>query len=316
MAKDLVSKLQGLEENVFLKQKTTMRVGGKARYFITVKSVDELEKAVKAARIEQMSHMILGGGSNVIFSDQGYPGLVIANRADKIEVEDGQVQVDSGVFLASLVRNIAEQGIGGLEFLAGIPGTVGGAVVNNAGAYGRWFKDVLVVVSVLDTKGKKRLLYPDQLGFKYRSSNLKSRTEGELFPVILRVILKTKKSTPDVVLRQINDYRKIREKTQPAGFSAGCIFCNPRVDENLPEEWKDKVKDGRISAGLLLDLAGAKKQRIGHARVSQEHGNFIVNKGRAKAQEIKTLADRMKKLVKEKSNIILNREVEFIGKFE
>jgi len=316
MAECSVSKLSGLQENVLLKQKTTIRVGGKAKYFVTVKTVDELAKAVKSARAEQIPHMILGGGSNVIFSDQGYDGLVIENRTDQIELEDGQVQVDSGVFLTSLVRNIAEQGVGGLEFLAGIPGTVGGAVVNNAGAYGRWFKDVLVVVSVLDIKGKKKLMYPDQLGFKYRSSDLKARTEGELFPVILRVILKTRKTTPDVVLRQINDYRKIREKTQPAGFSAGCIFCNPKVDDNLPEEWQDKVKNGRISAGFLLDLAGAKKQRIGHARVSQEHGNFIVNKGRAKAQQIKSLADKMKKLVKEKSNIILNREVEFIGKFE
>ncbi len=316
MVEDIRERLPGAEENILLRPKTTIRVGGEARYFYQAKTIDQLIKAVKTARDSKMPYLILGGGSNVILSDHGYSGLVIENRTDQIQVRDNQMAADSGVFLDTLVRNLAEQGQGGLEFLAGIPGTVGGAVVNNAGAFGIAIKDVLVSCLILDLDNQKRVLHPQELGFGYRKSKFKGQTEGEKFPVILRVVLKTKKSSPDVVLRQIGGYRKIREKKHPKEFSAGCIFVNPKIEDDMPIEWRERAKGDRISAGFLLDQAGAKGMRERGAMVSPDHANFIINRSRAKAGQIKALADKMKKLVKDKYGITLVREVEFIGKFD
>ena len=316
MAEKLIAKLKGVEQNFPLKQKTTMRVGGEARFFYQAKTIPQLIKAVKIARSLQIPHLILGGGSNIIVSDQGYPGLAIENRTSQIEVQDGQVAVDSGVFLDLLVRSLVEQGRGGLEFLAGIPGTVGGAVINNAGSFGWQINNFLISCLILDPDSQEKVVSPDKLGFDYRKSALKAQTEGEEFPVILRAVFKVNKSSSEAVMRKINDYRRMREKNQPQQFSAGCIFCNPKIKGDIPKEWQEKVKEGRISAGYLLDMAGAKKLREGGARVSPEHANFIINPSRAKAEQIKKLADKMKKLVKDKYGISLIREVEFIGKFD
>jgi len=317
MANRLIEQIPGIKRNYPLKLKTTMKVGGPAKYFYQARSVSDLVKAVKTARRLNIPHLVLGGGSNLIFADQGYDGLVIENRSNQLVVQDGQISADSGVFLETMIRNLAEQGNGGLEFLAGIPGTVGGAIVNNAGAFGLSISKVLISCLILDEKGHERIAYPKELEFKYRSSKLKGKTEGESFPVVLRTVLRTKVLTSGIVKRQIDNYQKIRAKTQPAGlFSAGCIFSNPKIKGEIPEEWQDRVKKGRISAGYLLDLAEAKKLKIRQAEVSDRHANFIINRSRAKADEIKELADQMKRLVKDKYGISLIREVEFIGKFK
>jgi UDP-N-acetylmuramate dehydrogenase len=316
MTEELIAQLKNLEQNLPLKSKTTMRVGGEARFFYRAEKISQLVKAVKIARSLKIPHLILGGGSNIIISDQGYPGLVIENRTSQMEIQNGQVATDSGVFLDLLIRNLAEQDRGGLEFLAGIPGTVGGAVINNAGSFGWQIGNRLVNCLIFDQAGQEKVVSPAELDLDYRKSSLKAQTEGEEFPVILRAVFKVGESSSEAVMRKINDYRRIRDKSQPQQFSAGCIFCNPKIKGDFPGEWRDKIKDGRISAGFLLDMAGAKKLREGRARVSSEHANFIINPSRAKAGQVKKLADKMKKLVKDKYGISLIREVEFIGDFD
>jgi UDP-N-acetylmuramate dehydrogenase len=313
MIKDL--NINGLLEKVSLKDKTTMKTGGKADYYVKVETVKELKNAVIKARKAQVDHIILGGGSNIIFSDKGYKGLVIDNKSNGINIRETQVESDSGVYASKLVRALAEQGKSGLEFLSGIPATVGGLIVNNGGALGWQMSDVFTSCLILDDDNKEKILYKEDLQFDYRFSVLKGKTEGTSYPVVLKGSFTLKPSAHDHVLRKIDDIRKIRAKKNPQGYSSGCIFKNPKIDEkDLPDSWKKQVDSkGRISAGFLLDMAEVKGMRVGKAYVSQEHANFIINRRNARASDIKELSEKMKKLVKEKYGISLEREVEFIG---
>ncbi len=305
------------EKNKVIKSRTTIKVGGRVKYYKKVDSIDSLVETVLAARKKEIEHIIIGGGSNLIFSDMGFQGLVIENRSSNIEVQNNQIISDSGVFTEKLVRISSEFGLQGLEFLAGIPATVGGLVVNNAGAYGREIADLLVNVLIMDQSGKQVMTSPSELGFSYRESKLKGKTSGINFPIVLKAYFDLKKASHDNVARKIEDHKKIRAKSNPAGFSAGCIFKNPKINKiDFPDEWLDKVKNGRISAGFLLDMAGAKGMSVGHAYVPEEHANYIINKKRAKAAQVKALRDKMKKLVKDKYGITLENEVEFVGKFD
>lgn len=312
-----IKKIVNIQENVWLKDKTTIRVGGRARFYCQAETTEQLAEIVKFARQEKLNHIILGGGSNLIFSDKGYQGLVIKNQTSRIELQNDQVTADSGVFFERLIRFLAEEGWGGLEFLAGIPATVGGMIINNGGAFGWQIGDLLISCLILDYDNKEKLVSKDDLELEYRRSKYKGQTEGESFPVILRGTFAVKKSLPGVVIRKMTDIKKIRAKKTPAGFSAGCIFKNPKINQKeLPQEWASQVRDGRISAGYLLDMAGAKNLRIGQAVVSSAHANFIINRSRASAKEIKELCQQMRRLVKDKYGISLEKEVEFIGDFK
>ncbi len=308
---------KGLELNKSLKDRTTIRVGGRARYYKKVLSVKELVDTVIKARDLKLDHMIIGGGSNIIFSDKGYPGLVIENRSAQIEIQGESLVADSGVFSERLVRTAAEYGKSGLEFVAGIPATVGGMVINNVGAYGKEIVDVLENILILDQSNKQKMIKPKELKFQYRGSALKGSTEGKSYPVVLRAFFRVSSLSSEIISRKVEDQKKIRLKSNPTGLSAGCIFKNPKIDDlsSLPDDWQDKIKNNRISAGFLLDMAGAKELSVGHAYVSGDHANYIINKRRAKARDTKKLRDQMRDLVKEKYGIELESEVEFIGDF-
>lgn len=305
-----------VDKDVPLKDKTTMRVGGRAEYYYKATTLEELVEVVELAREAEINHLVLGKGSNIIFSDNGYPGLVIDNKTNKVETQDTKVFAESGISLESLIRVLAEKGLGGLEFLSGIPGSLGGAIVNNAGSFGWQMADIIAGVLVLDSKGEKKFLKTEEMDFGYRKSALKGKTEGKNFPVVLKGVINAKRSSSDVVLRKTNDYKKIKAKKQPKGFSSGSIFCNPKVKGDIPDQWEELTKKGRIPAGFLLDQAGAKDLREGRAVVSDEHANFIINRSRARAQQVKDLKDKMLKQVQEKYGISLVPEVEFIGRFE
>jgi len=316
---------ENLREHEVLRNHTTMRVGGVCDFYYEAKTTDDLVKAVKLALKADVPYFILGGGSNVIFSDYGFPGLVIKNSASNIAFmqEKSQAIVDAGVPLISFILEATSHNFSGLEFLYGIPGTIGGALYGNAGAYGQAIGDFTKFVTVLIPDGKdgepEIVQYEAPwMEFDYRESKLK-KMNGFKKPIILSARIQLAQNRQEEIMRRLNSFKEQRLKTQPVGQSAGCIFRNP-----IPEELKNVTGRGSKGmpelpkerrAGFMLDKAGAKKLRVGSARVSGKHANFILNTNGAKAQEIRQLAEEMRTIVKQKYAINLQEEVEFVGQW-
>lgn len=329
MMLDTLKEKTGLEveENIPLKNLTTIHVGGSARYFIKAFDVHELLAAAKAVTELGLKFFVLGAGSNLVISEAGFDGVVIKNESGDMSIEGKEVMVDSGISLGVLIRKLAELDMGGLEFMMGIPGTLGGAVVNNAGAFGDHIGNHIKSVTMLDRNGEVRIILKGELKFGYRTSIFKQTTNHEKRGVILRVRLILRKGAREEISRKINNYLRLRDD-QPKGFSSGSFFKNPRIDllEKEPVSadsrraeprskngWEQVVKDGRIPAGYLLEQIGAKDMREGGIFVSPRHANWLINKGKGSAEEVKKLADSLKDEVDRKFGIELEEEVEYIG---
>lgn len=295
-----------LQTNVVLRDWVSIGVGGIADYFYIADSIDELVKAVSAAIKFNLPYFILGGGYNLIPSDSGYPGLIIKNNSKNIAFsgENSQVVVDSGVNIGTLITQAASRDLGGLEFLFGVPGTVGGAVYGNAGAFGfeigEFVKNLILLVPEKDNfKIVKR--DHDWMNFSYRESKLKKiDTEKKHKPVILTVIIQLIQRRHDEIAKIMQNNLTEKRKTQPLHEkSAGSFFKNPPSG----------------SAGLLLDQAGVKRLRVGGAGISKTHANFLINRKNATANQIRELAESARDAVEDKFNITLDEEVEYIGRW-
>lgn len=310
---DILKEKTGLEveENVPLKNLTTMHVGGDARYLIVIRDVHELLQAGQAAIELGLKFFVLGGGSNIIVSDSGFDGVVIKNESGDMSIEGNEAMVDSGIKLSVLIRKLSELDLGGLEFLSGIPGTLGGAVINNAGAFGDNIANHLKSVTILDYEGEVRIVLRQDLHLGYRTSLFKKITEHEKRGIILRVRLVLRKGSREEIARKIDNYLRLRA-SQPKGYSSGSYFKNPHI-ELIEKEWEEVIKDGRIPAGYLLERVNAKGRREGGIFVSKEHGNWIMNKGKGRAYEIKNLAESLKRDVDRHFGISLEEEIEYIG---
>lgn len=296
-----------LKEHVVLRDFSAMKVGGVADYFYIAKNIDKLVQAVLAAKKLNINYAVLGGGSNVLISDFGFGGLVIINKSSNIAVlkETGQVIVDSGVSLSRLIIEAVNNNLSGLEQLYGIYGTVGGAIYGNAGAFGAEICQLIKNITVLSSSGKI-VRYPSEyLEAGYRITKFKKlRQSGRDVPIILSAKFQLSHNKKEDILKKLSFYQKSRLEKQPHGEkSLGSIFKNPGQD-------KEK------SAGYILDAIGAKKIKIGDAIVSKKHANFIINKGMAKASDIKMLIDQLKKAVLEQKNILLKEEIEYLGQWE
>lgn len=292
-----------------LKNHTSIKVGGNADYFYIAKEVNDLVKSVNLAYSLKIPYFILGGGYNIICSDKGFSGMVIKNECSNIAFssDNSQVIVDSGVSLGKLINLAASRDLGGLEFLCGIPGTVGGSVYGNAGAFNYEIGDFVKSVTLLVPKEDKMVIIKkpkEWFDFSYRSSKMKKLFENEKFrPVILTVKLQLVRRRNDEILKMLRKNLSIKSQTQPLNeASSGCFFRNI-----------NKTKEG--TAGYLLDISGAKKIRIGGAQFSKKHANFLINKKNATASDIRILSNKAKILVKEKCNSDLFEEVEYIGKW-
>ncbi len=287
-----------LQENVILAPFTSARIGGPADALITVKSADELAEAV--ARLWEMDAptFILGGGSNVLVSDRGVRGVVILNRAKEVRFSNGnppKVWAEAGAGFSSLAKRAAERGLAGLEWAAAVPGTVGGAVYGNAGAFGGDVADNLIYAELLTENGRER--WPvEKMEYGYRTSALKRST---LKFVILAAELRLSHSTKEAVRFKIGEFVSKRKSTQPPGASMGSMFKNPPGD----------------FAGRLIEAAGLKGTRIGNAEISAVHGNFFVNHGDTKASDIRALIELAQRTVAEKFGVTLELEIEMIGEW-
>ena len=287
-----------VKENVPLAPYTSARIGGPADVFLMADTSAELARIVKLLWKNDMPFTLLGGGSNVLVSDKGVRGVVVLNRAKGVKFVTGDqpsVKAESGVVFSNLANRCASKGLAGLEWAAAVPGTVGGAVYGNAGAFGGDVSGDLISAELLTMEGKETFTV-EQFGYGYRTSVLK---RGELKAMVLSAEFALKNSTKDDVTVKIQQFSAHRKATQPPGASMGSMFKNP---------------EGTY-AGKLIEDAGLKGARIGNAEISPLHGNFFINHENTKAEDIRALIELVQKTVKEKQGVELELEIELIGEW-
>lgn len=289
-----------LRADVPLGPLTTLKIGGPADWYYPAHTVDELALVMTVARDHNVPYTLLGDGSNVLVSDLGVRGLVIHNRADKIERHGDGLHSEAGALLSALVDRSREESLTGMEFASGIYGSVGGAVYGNAGAYGKSIADVLIDIEVLTREGERLHLPPNKMEFVYRQSGC-ARNGWVVLACEVALIPGDQKAIAAEIERIIS----VRATKLPADLpSAGSYFKN--IEDPTAEF-------GKVPAGKLLEAIGAKSLRVGGAGVYEKHANVIVNLGGATAHDVLALAELMKAKVREAYGIELHNEVRFMG---
>ncbi|MBU5636725.1 UDP-N-acetylmuramate dehydrogenase [Geomonas sp. Red69] len=305
-----------IEEYVPLAPFTSFRVGGPARFLIGARTLRELREALRFADRMKLPFCILGGGSNLLVSDEGFPGVAIRLLMNRVTRSGGMVRVQGGFDLTALVHRTVGWGLSGLESLAGIPGTVGGAVRGNAGAYGGAIADALATVSALDAATLHSVtLRRDQCAFGYRDSRFK-RDPGLI--VVGALLALTPGDRDEIGTKVAETLAKREAKQLSCDLSAGSFFMNPVVDDaglirRFEEDQGVRCRECRIPAGWLIDQAGLRSLRVGGAAVSHRHANYLVNTGAATAAEIVELARQVRKEVQVKLGVVLREEVSPLG---
>lgn len=285
-------------ENEPLARHTTFRIGGPADLWVEAKQISELVDWVGLARQNAVPVFILGNGSNVLVLDKGIRGLVIENHCDGFELkvvhpDRAILHAESGASLPLVANRLARQGWSGLEWAIGVPGTIGGAVVGNAGAHGSSLADCLLVAAVLDLNGTVHELSKAELGLGYRQSRFK-RLRRE---IILTADFELNRADSQECIARMNEYTAHRRRTQPTDASVGSMFKNPPGD----------------FAGRLIEQSGLKGTRVGNVEVSPVHANFFVNHGGATARDVMELIETVRRRVQAKFRVELELEIEIVG---
>lgn len=287
-----------LKRNVNLSDYNTYKIGGNADYFIEADSPELLIEALKYSRSKEIPYFILGGGSNILFSDKGFRGIVIRNVCRNYTFDDIYVSAESGILMSELLCAAKNRGLGGIEFVSGIPGTLGGAVAGNAGAYGKSMSQIISEARIINSNLEEITVDCDYFEFAYRFSRLKTNRD-----VLVSARLKLEKKNQEVIEAEINRIIEDRKDKHPYDMgSCGCFFKNVVTSDST-----------KISAGKMLDEIGAKNISYGKAIVYEKHANFLLNSGGAKAQDILGLAEILKKKVYDRFNIHLEEEVRIIN---
>ncbi|MBQ8426983.1 MAG: UDP-N-acetylmuramate dehydrogenase [Clostridia bacterium] len=277
-----------------MKKHTSYGVGGNASCFVEADSLYTLSEVVSFAKDNKIPFKVLGNGTNVLVSDRGYKGIIIClTKLNDVFFVRDEIRAMAGVNLSKLIKFAKDHRLSGLEALSGIPATVGGAVVMNAGAFGHNISDKITSVETLHN-GKIKKYYREECNFCYRGSRFFGKKE-----VIVSANFKLKESNREFILSGIKSFSELRTSIQPSGKSCGSVFKNPR-----PE-----------TAGRLIDKAGLKGYSIGGASISNRHGNFITTAGKATASDVYELITYVKKKIKDEFGIELKEEVEFVGEF-
>lgn len=285
--KNLKGKIR-LEEP--LRKHTTFKIGGPARFFIEPHDIADLKLSITSARKYKIPISVIGTGSNILIGDKGVKGIVLQLNSPffrKIFIKRNCLEAGSGVTLRQLIKAAGERGLSGVESLAGIPGTVGGALAMNAGARDKNIGDVVQKVTIMDYNGNVKILSKKDIKFEYRKSSL---AKYIILSGCIKLIKKNKKEIKDNIKKYLEYRRNTQDTTLP---NAGCIFKNPY----------------RESAGRLIDLCGLKGKRIGGASISLRHANFILNRKCARADDVIKLMSLIKKRVKYRFNINLEPEI-------
>ncbi len=322
------TKLQELEQalgaririNESMSAHTTFKIGGPAEYYVDVDIIEDLVTAVKIAKKIGLGVFVFGGGSNIIVADHGIKGLVIKNNCrkfdviqmsgriknGKIDVARSMVMAEAGVIMNQLVRFTIDQGLSGLEYQLGLPGTVGGGVYMNSNfpRKGAFIGDYLYSARLLSSDGEIKEVDKSYFKFGYDKSILQETKE-----IVLSVVFKMQPMDKKELWERGMEALNYRGSKQPKGASAGCTFRNISIVEAISVPTPDRI----TSAGYLIDKAGLKGKRIGDAMISDMHANFILNMGNAKAQDVVGIVDLIKQEVLKKFNVHLNLEVKTVG---
>lgn len=299
-------------KNVILSGYTTLKIGGPAKEFIEVYGEIELVEAVAGAKKKGIDYFILAGGSNLLVSDSGFRGLVIHNCVRGLNVEEDKIRVKSGEIFQKLVDSAIDHGLSGIESTTGIQGTVGGAIYGNAGAYGQTISDILTRVKVFD--GNETFwMDKDACQFSYRESIFKKEKR-----VILEAEFRHKRGNVNDLRKKADEILELRKRRYPDGLkSPGSFFKNVVLD-GLPKDLlkkipAEKVIFGKIPAGYLLEVVGAKGARIGDVQIAPYHGNLFLNLAEGKASDFLKLATIYRDKVSERFGINLEPEVQVVG---
>lgn len=289
-----------IQANQPLARYTALRIGGPAELLALVDSVSMLRQAVMLAWEYGVPCQVLGGGSNVLISDGGVPGLTVLNRARAVNFERLQVKAESGASLSTVARQCVARGSAGLEWAATIPGTVGGAVVGNAGAWGGDVSGTLIQATVLEPGGIVAGWPVERFEYGYRTSVLKRRPPGGApWPIVLAAQFALQERDRGELEARVASMVAQRKASQPPGATCGSVFKNPPGDY----------------AGRLIEAAGLKGTRKGGAEISPRHANFIINQGHATASDVKALIDQARQAVQARFGISLELEIELIGEW-
>lgn len=306
----------GLKENVYLKEYTTFKIGGTARYFFNAKEKNEIIEALKFARKNKIPFFILGSGSNVLVADEGFNGLVIHINLQKYNLNGNTLYAETGVLVETLVDVTVNKGLAGFEWAGGLPGTLGGAIFGNAGAFGGEIKDSIVWVEALDNKLRIRKLNKKECQFGYRSSIFKKKNW-----TVLSAKLKFKEGDKKILCRIVKSYIQYRKEKGPLLYpNAGSIFKNydvKRAPKKMIEMFKGVIKKDPFpvipAAAIIAKVPNLVGYRIGGAQISEKHPNFIINLGQARAKDVKNLIEFVKKEVKNYFGIALEEEIRYVG---
>ncbi len=305
-----------IQENIPLRDYTTFRIGGPARYFVITRNVAEVQEALKWAKDGNKNYFVLGGGTNLVFPDAGFDGLVIKMSLDSFASKEDSITVGASVLLAQLIEKTLALGFVGLEFAAGIPGEVGGAIRGNAGTYGVNIGDIVKEVSVIDHETLKlRTMRSDACAFAYRHSIFK-----EWHAIIVSATIELQKGDVHASKKIIDERIQTRHEQHPVEPSAGCIFKNVEFSKVDQEDLKGRGIDlepfqkyQKIPTGYLIERLGLKGKGIGGAAISSRHANYIINTGNATFEDVVMLISYIKQQVRDAYGIQLEEEAHIIA---
>ena len=315
---DVLKDLSGIKENVLLKNYTTYKIGGPAKYFFVAKTKENLMKAIKTAKQFKLPIFILGGGSNLLISDEGFDGLVIKIDILGTKHNKNKLTVGAGECLTKLSYLSAEKGLSGLEWATGIPGAaVGGSIYGHAQAFGTKISDIVESVQVIDSASLKlKNFTKKECHFSLKNSIFKKNKNL----IIISAVLSFKKGEKTEIRKKIKEFLDYRRDRHPTNFpSPGSTFVNPEIkikDKKLLEKFPELNKFnqvGIIAAGYLIAKSGLAGKKVGNAQVSEKHCNFIVNLGGAKSSDVLSLIRLAQTKVRENFGIELEPEVQFVG---
>ncbi len=306
-----------IKQNIILAPYTTYKIGGPSEFFLEINNETELINGINWAFSKNINVTILSGGSNVLINDTGVQGLVIKINNKELLLKGDRIEAGAGVNLIDVARLACNNSLSGLEWASGIPGSIGGAVRGNAGAHGKYIADVVETIKAFNKdNGIIKTFSNNDCEFYYKDSYFKQNKNF----IILKVLLKLSVENLENIRRNVENYLKIREKSQPRLASAGCVFKNLKFSDI--ERTSDKLanyilknnppKNGKIGAGWLIDLLGLKGKKNGGVKISLEHANFIVNTGKGTADDVKQLINFIKKRVFDQFGIKLEEEIEYL----